>query len=158
NHAPTLAVARIIKCAKLVEAPTVDDAFAPLNTGRADIIASARPILLGYSEHHPGYRILDERYGVNPTALAVAKWKPDWLAYVAEFIENAKASGLIQSAIDHNNVRGVRATSGQGETYNVSRGIQKFPFARARRIRRLGWRKPSRYPEWLCLCRRRRRL
>jgi polar amino acid transport system substrate-binding protein len=116
DHAPTYAVARIVKHAKLVEAPTVDNAFALLESRQVDAFASARPILLGYSEHHSGYHIFDERYGINPTALAVAKRRSGWLAYVEEFIERAKTSGLIQSAIDQNNVRGVRAISDQSET------------------------------------------
>jgi polar amino acid transport system substrate-binding protein len=116
NHAPTYALAGIVKNARLLEAPTVDDAFALLKSRKADAFASARPLLLGYSERHSGYCIFDERYGVNPTALAVAKWRPDWLAYVTEFVAQAKSSGLIQSAIDRNSLRGVRATSSQSDT------------------------------------------
>ena len=35
------------------------------------------------------------------------KGKADWLAYVSEFVENAKATGLVQKAIERGGTRGV---------------------------------------------------
>jgi len=40
-------------------------------------------------------------------AMAVAKGQAGWLAYVSEFVEEAKASGLAQRAVDRNGLRGL---------------------------------------------------
>jgi len=51
--------------------------------------------------------VLDNRYGANLLALAVPKGHARRLAYVSEFIEQAKASGLVQKAIDRAGPHGV---------------------------------------------------
>ena len=40
-------------------------------------------------------------------ALSVPKGKVAWLSYVSEFVEEAKASGVVQAAIDRSGPRGV---------------------------------------------------
>src|SRR6516164_11434571 len=55
---------------------------------------------LKYSAKQPGFRVLEDRYGANLLAVAVPKGHARRLAYVSEFIEEAKASGLAQRAID----------------------------------------------------------
>jgi polar amino acid transport system substrate-binding protein len=40
--------------------------------------------------------------------MAVPKGQAEWLAYISEFIEEAKASGLVQKVIEHVGVRGVQ--------------------------------------------------
>jgi len=45
---------------------------------------------------------------VTSGAMAVPKGQADWLAYISEFTEDAKASGLVQKAIEHIGVRGVQ--------------------------------------------------
>ena len=52
--------------------------------------------------------MLEDRYGANINRMVVPKGKADWLAYVSEFVENAKASGLVRKAIEHGGTRGVR--------------------------------------------------
>ena len=44
-------------------------------------------------------RVLDDDYGANQPALVVAKGQAARLAYISEFVEYAKASGLVQQAI-----------------------------------------------------------
>jgi polar amino acid transport system substrate-binding protein len=39
--------------------------------------------------------------------MVVPKGKAGWLSYVSEFVEEAKASGLVQKAIDRAGPRGV---------------------------------------------------
>jgi len=48
----------------------------------------------------PGSRILDGGFMNSTTSVAVAKGKPAALAYVSEFIEEAKTSGLVRKALD----------------------------------------------------------
>ena len=107
NHASTLCLNRIRKHAELAEAETPDKAFDLLRTGQADASASTRPALLEFSSKLSGSRVLDDYFGANFTAMTVPKGHPDRLAYIGEFIEESKASGLVQRAIINSGWRGV---------------------------------------------------
>ena len=100
NHASTIELSRLLKQAELVYAETPDRTFDLLRTGQADAMASARPTLLEYSTQLPGTRVLEDHYGANINRIVVPKGKAGWLAYISEFVEEAKASGLVQKAID----------------------------------------------------------
>jgi len=100
DHASTLTLVRALKNAAVVDAATPDDAFELLRTARADAWASIQPTILSYVRRLPGSRMLDGSFGANFPALIVPKGRAARLAYLSEFIERAKASGLIQQAID----------------------------------------------------------
>jgi polar amino acid transport system substrate-binding protein len=68
-------------------------------------MASARPTLLNYFARLPGSRVLEDRYGANIQAMAVPKGQTGWLAYFGEFLEEAKASGFVQQAIENAGLR-----------------------------------------------------
>jgi polar amino acid transport system substrate-binding protein len=87
---------RQLKQAELIRADTVVGAFELLQSGRADVSALPRPNLLQWCAQLPGSRVLPDRFGVNLVAIAVPKGEAGRLAYVTEFIEAAKASGLVQ--------------------------------------------------------------
>ena len=53
-----------------------------------------------------GSRILDGGFLNSTTAVAVPKGKPEALAYVSAFIEEAKASGLVRRAFDDIGLKG----------------------------------------------------
>jgi polar amino acid transport system substrate-binding protein len=88
-------------------AETPDSTFDLLRTGQAHVMASTRLALLDFSDRLSGARVLEDRYGANINRMVVPKGKVDWLAYVSEFVENAKASGLVQKAIERGGTRGV---------------------------------------------------
>ena len=111
NHASTSALARQLKDAKIVYAETPDPAFDLLRTGQADAWASVGYVLQAYSSRLSGSRVLEDRYGANLEAMAVPMAQAGWLAYVSEFIEEAKASGLVQRAIERGGLRGVHVAS-----------------------------------------------
>jgi polar amino acid transport system substrate-binding protein len=98
-----------VKQAKPEIVETVNDGFELLRAGNADALAIPRPTALLVSGRLPGSRVLDDRFFTALGAMAVPKGQSAHLAYFSEFIEQAKASGLIQQAIERNNVRGVRA-------------------------------------------------
>lgn len=100
DHASTLALSRIVKEAKLVYAETADDAFDLLRTKHADVMASTRRILLDYSTQLPGSRVPEGHYGINLVGMAVPKSQPERLAYINDFIEDAKTSWLVQQTIE----------------------------------------------------------
>jgi polar amino acid transport system substrate-binding protein len=68
-------------------------------------MASARPTLLNYFPKLPGSRVLEDRYGANIQAMAVPKSHAGWLANFSEFLEEAKASGMVQRAIENAGLR-----------------------------------------------------
>ena len=108
DHASTSALSRIAKRAELVLAQTPQAAFDLLRSGRADALASVRPWLLEVCGDLPGSRVLEESYGANSMGAAVPRGHADWLAYVSEFIEEAKSSGLVNRAIERAGWREVR--------------------------------------------------
>ena len=115
DHASTLALGRILKHAKTADTDTPDEAFALLQTGRADAWASIRPTLFGYSPWLPGSRVLAGSYGANFPALAVHKGETARLAYLGEFVEHAKSSGIIQRAIDRAGLPGYQVARKESE-------------------------------------------
>lgn len=108
NHASTAALNCVLKQAKLVYAETPDPTFDLLRTGDADVMASARSTLLEYSTKLPGSRVLKDRYGATLNRVVVPKDRAGRLAYINEFVEEAKVSGLVQQAIDRAGPRGVQ--------------------------------------------------
>ena len=112
-HASTLTLTRARKYAELVNVDTPDGAFELLRTARVDAWASARHVLIGYSDQLPGSRVLEDRYGTNRAAVVVAKGKAARLAYISEFIEDIKAKGIVQQAINRSGWRGVRVAPSQ---------------------------------------------
>jgi polar amino acid transport system substrate-binding protein len=78
----------------------VDAAAAALREGRIEAIALSRESLSGLIGKIAGSRILDDAFLNSSTAVCVPKGKPAALAYVSEFIEEAKTSGLVRKALD----------------------------------------------------------
>jgi polar amino acid transport system substrate-binding protein len=99
DHASTLTLSRILRQAEQMETETADAAFDQLRARHVDAWASVRPALLDYAGRLSGSRVLTDSYGANLPALVVAKGQTARLAYLSEFIEEAKASGLVQQAI-----------------------------------------------------------
>jgi polar amino acid transport system substrate-binding protein len=112
SHGSTMALARLATHAELVAAEVPDAAFELLRAGKADAFASARWVLADYTAKLPGSRVLHDAYGVNRLGIALQKGLPGRLAYIGEFIKDARASGLIQRAIDRAELRGFRVSHG----------------------------------------------
>jgi polar amino acid transport system substrate-binding protein len=107
NHASTVTLIPLLKQAEFIYAETPDTTFELLRSGRASAFASTRPTLLKYSAQLPGSRVLESHYGANINRMVVPKGNTGRLAYVSEFVEDAKASGLVQKAIDRVGPRGI---------------------------------------------------
>ncbi|HVQ81663.1 MAG TPA: transporter substrate-binding domain-containing protein [Pseudolabrys sp.] len=86
--------------ATFVTVPGVDAAVAAIKAGEIDCIALSRESLSGLTAKIPGSRVLDGGLLHSSTAVAVPKGKMEALAYVSQFIEDAKASGLMRKAFD----------------------------------------------------------
>jgi polar amino acid transport system substrate-binding protein len=100
NHASTNALVPLLKRAQLIYADTPDPTFSLLRDGQAEAMASVRGNLVGYSAQLAGSRVLESHYGANINRIAIAKGNAGRLAYINEFVEDAKATGVVQRAID----------------------------------------------------------
>jgi len=100
NTATFRAAVKATPKAAHIEFKGVDIATAAMNEGRIEAIALSRESLSGLVAKIPGSRILPDAFLNSTTAVCVPKGKPQALAYVSEFIEEAKASGLVRSALD----------------------------------------------------------
>jgi polar amino acid transport system substrate-binding protein len=100
SHSSTMALTSATKQAEVILGENELAAFELLRAGRADAFASTRQYLLRASKNLAGSRVLADYYGANLNRVVVPKGHPGWLAYVTEFVEGAKASGLVQKAID----------------------------------------------------------
>lgn len=90
-----------LKRTKLASYRTVDELVAKMKSGEIDAIALGRDSLQGLQPQIPGSRILDGYFHAAATAVAVPKNRAAALAYVTEFIEEAKANGTVRRAFDN---------------------------------------------------------
>ena len=100
GHASTMTLTGVIKRAEVILGESELATFELLRARRADLFASTRQYLLRSSKNLPGSQVLADRYGANLNRVVVPKGHAGRLAYVTEFVEEAKASGLVQKAID----------------------------------------------------------
>jgi polar amino acid transport system substrate-binding protein len=103
-----IVLSRSLKRAELRGVDTISAGFDLLRAANAEILAAPRPALLQFSARLPGSRVLEDRFHAAFGAIAVPKGQTGRLAYITEFIEEAKASGLVQRAIEHAGMRGVQ--------------------------------------------------
>ena len=86
--------------ATFITVPGVDAAVELMMQGKADAIGLSRESLTGLAAKIPGSRVLDGGFLNSVTAVAVPLNKPAARAYVSEFVEEAKASGLVRRSFD----------------------------------------------------------
>jgi len=107
NSVEDFALSKMLKQAEIVRLDTVSAGFDALRAGNADVLAAPRPGLLQPSARLPGSRVLEDRFHATFAAIAVPKGQAGRLAYINDFIEETKASGLVQRAIERAGLRGV---------------------------------------------------
>ncbi len=111
NHASALALKPLVKQATIVSAELPSEAFEILRSGKADVFASPRDVLLDYSEKLPDSRVLEEAFGVNRVGIAIRKERTDLLTFASAFVEESKTNGVIARAIDEGKLRGFSVAS-----------------------------------------------
>jgi polar amino acid transport system substrate-binding protein len=100
NTATFRAAKRATPKATHIDFAGVDAATAAMKAGRIQAIALSRESLGGLAGKIPGSRILDDAFLNSSTAICIPKGRPAALAYVSDFIEEVKASGLVRQALD----------------------------------------------------------
>ena len=115
NTATFRAAKKATPSATHIDFSGVDAAVAAMREGKIEGIALSRESLSGLLGKIAGARILDDAFLNSSTAVCVPKGKPAALAYVSEFIEEAKASGLVRKALDEMGTQIVTGRSGGDE-------------------------------------------
>jgi polar amino acid transport system substrate-binding protein len=113
GHASALALRRIIKQAELIGVELPESAFDLLRDRKVDAVAFPRDQLVEFAGRLPGARVLAQGYGVNRVAMAVQKGRSEWRAYFSEFVEDAKASGLVARIIARGALRGFQVAAAE---------------------------------------------
>jgi polar amino acid transport system substrate-binding protein len=108
NHAMETALKGKLTTAERILAETPDIAFELLRNGDANVLAGIRPGLLKYATLLPGSRVLQEAYGANILALAVAKGRLKLLGYLSDFLDHARTTGLVRRAIESAGLDGIQ--------------------------------------------------
>jgi polar amino acid transport system substrate-binding protein len=98
---------RNIKQAQLVRSDSLDGAFQQFVADKLDALAGLRPRLLQDIEQLPGARILDGQFSAVQQAIGTARANRAGAAFLAGFVEEAKASGLVGRLIEKHHVRGL---------------------------------------------------
>jgi polar amino acid transport system substrate-binding protein len=101
------ALARSLKNATLVPAPTVKAAVEMLAQGKLDLYATNKAILFEMADQLPSSRILDGRWGVEHMGIAIPKGRERGRAYLDAFAADAVSSGLVREAAERAGLRGV---------------------------------------------------
>lgn len=102
-----LYLSRSLQHARLVRAPSADAAFALLAAADVEALAGLREALVGLAPRLPGSRLLDGRFMAVQQAIGIPRGREAGLVYLREFVEDAKASGLVSRAIERTGARGV---------------------------------------------------
>jgi polar amino acid transport system substrate-binding protein len=98
---------RNIKAAQLVRSGTLDAAFDQFVAEKLDVLAGLKPRLLQDVEKLPGARILEGKFMSVQQAIGTGRKNTAGAAYLRAFVEEVKASGLVQRLIEKHKVRGL---------------------------------------------------
>jgi polar amino acid transport system substrate-binding protein len=98
---------RNIKHAKLLRSDTLDSAYEQFVKDKLDALAGLRPRLISDVGKLPGARILDGQFTAVQQAVGTARRNAAGAAFLRDFVEEAKASGLVARLIERHHVVGL---------------------------------------------------
>lgn len=98
---------RNIRHASLVRTDTLDSAYDAFVRDGLEVLAGLKPRLLMDQMKLPGSRILDGRFTAVQQAIGTAKSNSSGSAFLRDFVEEAKSSGLVARIIARHRVQGL---------------------------------------------------
>jgi polar amino acid transport system substrate-binding protein len=98
---------RNIKHAQLVKTDTLDSSYEKFVADKLDALAGLRPRLISDVKKLPGARILDGKFTAVQQAVGTERKNAAGAAFLREFVEEAKASGLVARLIERHKVVGL---------------------------------------------------
>jgi len=111
-----LRLTKVLKQAELVRADSTAAIIDMVRAGQVDAYAGPRVVLLKLSDQSPGSRVLDDGFADIVYVAMVPKDKAGRIAYVSDFIEEAKSSGFVQRAIDQYGLKGVQVAGAKSSS------------------------------------------
>ena len=102
-----LFLTRTLKNATLVRAPSPDATFKLFVADKLEAYANLKPSLLAVADKLPGSRVVEGRYTVIGYSAGVPRGRDAGAQYLGQFIEDAKASGLVAKSIEKHGIRGL---------------------------------------------------
>lgn len=100
-----------IKNAELVKTDTLDSAYEKFVADKLDVLAGLRPRLISDVKNLPGARILDGQFSAVQQAMGTPKKNIEASKWLAAFVEEAKASGMVAGFIEKHSVVGLSVAS-----------------------------------------------
>jgi polar amino acid transport system substrate-binding protein len=101
-----LFLTRELKQARIVHAPTSQDVTNMMLAQKIEVAAGVKQQLEADAKRVAGVRLLDGRFMVINQAMATPKGRPAGVRYLAEFIEELKASGFVANALARHSIEG----------------------------------------------------
>jgi polar amino acid transport system substrate-binding protein len=98
---------RNIKHAELVRSETLDTAYEQFVRDKLDALAGLKPRLLSDVEKLPGARVISGKFMAVQQAIGTPKRNAAGAAFLKQFVEEAKATGLVARFIERHQVRGL---------------------------------------------------
>jgi polar amino acid transport system substrate-binding protein len=98
---------RNIKHAELVKSESLDAAFEQFVAEKLDALAGLRPRLLKDVEKLAGANILDGQFSAVQQAVGTLRTREASAAFLRDFVEEAKASGLVAGLIERHKIQGL---------------------------------------------------
>jgi len=98
---------RNIKNGELVKTDSLDSSFDAFVDGKLEALAGLRPRLISDVEKLPGARILEGKFSAVQQAVGTPRKNEAAAKWLADFVEKAKRSGLVQNFIDKHKVVGL---------------------------------------------------
>lgn len=107
-----LYLSRTLRNAELVRARGLDASRALFVERELEALAGLLPRLLSDVEEVPGTRILDGRFTAVQQAVGTPRSRMRGAGFLRGFVEEARASGLVQRLIERHAVRGLSVAAG----------------------------------------------
>jgi polar amino acid transport system substrate-binding protein len=109
-----LFLTRALKHAQIVRAESSLAAIDLYLKGGLDAVAGVRQPLVAAAAKHPGLRVIEGSFMVIQQAAGVPRGRPAAARHLAEFIEEAKASGFVAGALRESGVADVNVAPAGG--------------------------------------------
>lgn len=102
-----LFLTRSISRASLVRVPGIDESFNIFVGDKLEALSGLKPRLVADAERLPGSRILEGQVTAVQQAVGTPVARSHAARYLREFVEDIKASGLVERTIRRHAIRGV---------------------------------------------------
>jgi polar amino acid transport system substrate-binding protein len=102
---------RNIRRAKVIGAPSLDAAFDLFARDKLEALAGLRPRLAADVARMPGARVLPGQFMAVQQAIGTQRANAEGAAFLREFVEEAKATGLVAGLIEKHRIVGLSVAS-----------------------------------------------